>query len=215
MSVHSESGSPRTALNSLRRFLQQPAVQERCELCSAPLSAHHAHLLELTSRKIVCACDPCAILFDTEGAGKYRRTPRDIRSLADFHLTDEIWQALDLPINLAFFVYSTTAGRVLALYPSPGGATEALPPPDAWQMLVEDNPSLRSLIPDVEALLVNRLGSPHVYYRVGIDKCYELVGLVRTHWRGLSGGEAVWREVDRFFTALKERAQTAGGKPYA
>lgn len=215
MSAHSQGGSSRTALNSLRRFLQQPAVQERCELCSAPLAVQHAHLLDLTNRQLVCACDPCAILFDNQGAGKYRRTPRDTRALADFRLSDELWQAFDLPINLAFFLYSTAAGRVVAFYPSPGGATEALPPPDAWQMLVENNPHLEDLMPDVEALLVNRLSAPSTCYRVGIDKCYELIGLIRTHWRGLSGGKAVGREIDRFFTDLRERAQLAGGAPHA
>jgi Zn finger protein HypA/HybF involved in hydrogenase expression len=85
-----------TILNSLRRFLQRPTVRERCELCSAPLAAQHAHLLELTSRQLVCACDPCAILFDAQGAGKYRRAPGDIRVPVAFRLSHETWQALDL-----------------------------------------------------------------------------------------------------------------------
>lgn len=203
-----------SALASLRRFARPRPRRERCELCNAELAETHAHLVELSGRRLICACDACAILFDNQGAGKYRRVPSRVQFLADFHLPDIAWAALDLPINLAFFLHNTAAGRVIALYPSPGGATEALPPPDAWQMLVEDNPSLHNLIPDVEALLVNRLSSPHAYYRVGIDKCYELVGLIRAHWRGLSGGKDVWREIDHFFTALKERAQMAGGTPY-
>lgn len=215
MSGESPGASPRTALHSLRRFLQRPAIQERCELCSAPLTADHPHLVELSNRRLVCACDPCAILFDAQNAGKYRRAPRDIRFLADFRLADETWLSLDLPINLAFFLYSTSAQRILALYPSPGGATEALPPPDAWQMLVEDNPILQTMQPDVEALLVNRVRSPHDHYLVGIDKCYELVGLIRSHWRGLSGGTAVWKEIERFFAGLKGRAQRVGGTAHA
>lgn len=203
------------ALASLRRFARSRSRREPCELCEAELADTHAHLVELSSRKLICACDACAILFDNQGAGKYRRVPSRVRILADFRLPEEVWAALDLPINLAFFLNSTALGRVVALYPSPGGATEALPPPDAWQMLVEDNPSLANLIPDVEALLVNRLSSPSGYYRVGIDKCYELVGLIRTHWRGISGGKAVTREIDRFFTALQERAQPAGGNSHA
>jgi hypothetical protein len=122
-------------------------------------------------------------------------------------MTDVQWEGLQLPINLAFFLNSTSAGRVVALYPSPAGATEALPPLDAWQALVEDNPCLRELEPDVEALLVNRLGAVPAYYRVGVDVCYELVGLVRTHWRGLSGGTAVWTDIGRFFANLAERTQ--------
>lgn len=215
MSADSPDAPRLSALASVRRFARPRPQREHCELCNAELAETHAHLVELSSRRLFCACDACAILFDSQGAGKYRRVPHRVQLLADFRLPEVVWAALDLPINLAFFLYSTAARRILALYPSPGGTTEALTPPDAWQMLEEDNPSLCDLIPDVEALLVNRLRPPHLYYRVGIDKCYELVGLVRTHWRALSGGEAVWREIDRFFTALKERAQTAGGKPYA
>ena len=70
-------------------------------------------------------------------------------------------------------------------------------PLEAWQALVEDNPVLATFEPDVEALLVNRVGAARECYRVGIDECYKLVGLIRTHWRGLSGGTAVWEEIGR------------------
>jgi hypothetical protein len=64
---------------------------------------------------------------------------------------------------------------------------------------------------DVTALLVNRVGhargsAPAEYYLVPIDECYKLVGLIRTHWRGLSGGTEVWREITTFFTALKKKS---------
>ena len=58
---------------------------------------------------------------------------------------------------------------------------------------------------------MNRVGhargsSPAEYYLVPIDECYKLVGLIRSHWRGLSGGTEVWREIGAFFAALKKRA---------
>jgi hypothetical protein len=196
-------------LAALRRFAKPPPVRQRCELCCAELTAEHPHLVELASRRLVCACQACAILFDTEGAGKYRRVPSSVQFLGDFRLADAEWQSLGLPINLAFFLPSTMSGRIIALYPSPAGATEALVPLESWEMLVEDNSLLRDLRPDVEALLVNRLGERREHYRVGIDKCYELVGLIRTHWRGLSGGPAVWEAIDRFFAGLR------GGASYA
>lgn len=195
-----------SALSSLRRFAQPRPVRERCELCSAALAETHAHLVELAQRRLVCACDPCAILFSDPGAAKYRRVPRRTQLLAEFRLTDLAWEALQLPINLAFFLNSTTAGRVIALYPSPGGATEAVVDPRAWEALTEDNPVLREFESDVEALLVNRVGAVPECYRVGIDICYHLVGLIRMHWRGLSGGTKVWQEIDGFFRGLKERA---------
>ena len=199
-------------LAALRRFARPRPDRERCELCSADLAAEHAHLVEPAVRRLVCACDACAILFGHHGAGKYRRVPRRVDALADFRLTDVQWQGLGLPVNLAFFLHSTPSGRVVAVYPSPGGATEAGVDPDAWREVVEENPTLRDLEPDVEAVLVNRVGEAREHYRVGIDECYKLVGLVRTHWRGFSGG-AAWDEIGRFFAGLRERSRPAGGGP--
>lgn len=94
-----------------------------------------------------------------------------------------------------------------AMYPSPAGATESLLPLTAWSTLVADNPVLGQLESDVEALLVNRVGESREYFLAPIDACYELVGLIRMHWRGLSGGEAVWQEISRFFSRLKAQAR--------
>jgi Family of unknown function (DUF5947) len=57
----------------------------------------------------------------------------------------------------------------------------------------------------VEALLVNRVGDKRMYFIAPIDKCYELVGTIRAHWKGLSGGEEVWREIDGFFAQLTDQ----------
>jgi hypothetical protein len=207
MSTDSREANPAlAALSSLRRFARRRAAEELCELCAAPLGPEHAHLVELANRRLTCACDACAVLFTNPAAPKYRRVPRESRLLPDFRLSDEAWEGLHLPINLAFFLNSTAAGRVMALYPSPAGATESLVPLDAWQSLVEANPILREFEPDVEALLVNRVAAARDSYRTGIDQCYKLVGLIRTHWRGLSGGPAVWGEIAGFFAALKDRS---------
>jgi hypothetical protein len=194
-----------SALAALRKFARPRPSGERCELCAAPLPPEHAHLVEVASRRLACACDACAVLFTDRAAARYRRVPRRAAALPDFRLTDAAWQGLGLPINLAFFLHSTPAGRVVAFYPSPGGATEAPVAPEAWQALADDNPVLREFEPDVEALLVNRVGPARDCYRVGIDRCYKLVGLIRTNWRGFTGGQAVWDEVARFFAGLKER----------
>lgn len=207
MSTESGDGNPAlNALQSLRRFARPRAAEEQCELCGAALGPGHAHLVEPSNRRLVCACDACAILFPGGGAAKYRRVPRRVQRLPEFRLTDVAWEGLQLPINLAFFLNSSAVGRVVALYPSPAGATESLVSPEAWQALADENPVLRQFEPDVEALLVNRLGTACDCYRVGIDVCYHLVGLIRTHWRGLSGGPAVWDEIGRFFAGLRERS---------
>ena len=135
--------------------------------------------------------------------------PRDIQFLPEFRLTDVQWDELHLPISLAFFFHSSTAGRVVAAYPSPAGATESLLTLEAWHELEGENPILREMEPDVEALLVNRVGAAREHYRVPIDECYRLVGLIRTNWRGLSGGAEVWAEIQRFFTRLNDKSSPA------
>src|SRR5690348_6962995 len=103
MSADSPDSRRASALTALRRFAQPRPLRERCDLCSVELAETHAHLLELASRRLVCACDACAVLFDNQAAGKYRRVPRRFQLLADFRLAEEQWAALQLPIDLAFF----------------------------------------------------------------------------------------------------------------
>lgn len=203
---HGDAGPELPALASIRRFLRPRVVRERCTLCSAELADDHPHLLERASRRLACACDACALLFSGPDAARFRRVPRQVRALPDFRITDEAWEALQLPINLAYFVRRTPEGRVIALYPSPAGATESTVEGGAWEILEQENPALREFEPDVEGLLVNRVGESRAYYRVGIDECYRLVGLIRTRWRGLSGGAEVWGEIARFFAGLQERS---------
>ena len=73
------------------------------------------------------------------------------------------------------------------------------------------NPVLHRLQPDIEALLVNRVGHAHgmsraEYYIAPLDECYKLVGLIRMHWKGLSGGAEVWSELGKFFADLKSKS---------
>jgi hypothetical protein len=128
--------------------------------------------------------------------------------LSEFSLSDVEWESLALPINLAFFFYSTPQQKMNAMYPSPAGATESLLPLTAWKSLAERNPVLTTIEADVESLLVNRVGAKREYYIVPIDVCFELVGLIRTHWRGLSGGDEVWEEVQKFFAKLKANSRS-------
>jgi hypothetical protein len=206
MPVSDSAGDGLSALASLWRFARPRAVRERCELCDATLAAEHPHLVEPASRRLVCACDACAMLFGGQARARYRRVPRDVRYLADFRMSDATWEGFSIPIDLAFFLHCTPAGRVIALYPGPAGITEASVAEDAWQSLAADNPVLQDFEPDVEALLVNRVGTARDYYRVGIDECYRLTGLIRTGWRGLSGGADIWGEIGGFFARLKERS---------
>ncbi len=191
---------------ALRRFAKAPQqpVLERCELCNLVLPPIHRHLLDMETRQVACSCDPCALLFQNAVGAKFKLIPRDAQPLPDFHMTDAEWEGLSLPISLAFFFYDTPNEKMAAYYPSPAGATESLLPLTAWETLVVANPILRDMQPDVETLLVNRVNDTREYFIAPIDVCFELVGLIRIHWRGFSGGEDVWREINGFFARLKE-----------
>jgi hypothetical protein len=176
-------------LASLREFIAKAPERERCDLCQAVLGELHQHLIEPGSRHLLCACEPCAILFAATGETKYRRVPRDSYTWNDFALSDQGWNSLAVPIGLAFFYSSSVSREIYAVYPSPAGPTEATLDSDAWQEIVSDNPALAKLLPDVEALLVNRMNGAREYFRVPIDECFRLTGVVRKYWRGFSGGE--------------------------
>jgi hypothetical protein len=165
-----------------RSTVEREAALEHCELCGAPIAAEHRHVLELATRDVKCACRPCGLLF--ERADRLKLIPTDVRRIEDVDL--------GLPVEIVFCV--RVDGATKAFYPSPVGPTESL-------LTVEPDVELAD---DVEALLVNR-GRAWV---VGIDVCFELVGLIRTHWRGLTGGADVRRELDAFFTRLDSRSRT-------
>jgi Family of unknown function (DUF5947) len=203
----SAARTPHSAIALLRQFVRPRAVAaERCDLCGAGLPDEHQHLFEPPTRQLFCSCEACAILFSGQTETKYRRVPRRVRHLADFRLSDAQWESLLIPIGMAFFFHSSPAGKTLALYPSPAGATESLLDLSSWAAVVEENPPLREMEPDVEALLVNRVRGAEDYYLAPIDECYKLVGLIRAGWRGLSGGTEVWREIEEFFAALKAKS---------
>ena len=197
-----------------RSTREREEALERCDLCSAPIAPEHRHLLDVTSRELMCACQPCSVLFDRAAAGaggRHYRLVSDRRlRIEDFALDDVMWADLRLPVDMAFFFSSSEAGRVLAFYPSPMGATESLLGLEAWQALEAANPVLASLEPDVEALLVHRARGERRHYIVPISDCFELVGLIRTRWRGLTGGREVWEEIARFYDGLDRRARTTG-----
>ena len=208
------------AFGTLRQFTRVRSAAtrplEQCELCSAGLVHEHSHLVELSSRQILCACDACAMLFDGMEKSKYKRVSRRAQHLTDFEMMDGQWESLLIPINMAFFFISSIEGRVIALYPSPAGAVESLLPLEAWNEIAANNRPLSRLKPDVEALLVNRVGHAHgiasaEYYIAPIDECYKLVGLIRTNWKGLSGGADVWTEIARFFSDLRSKADVVSG----
>jgi hypothetical protein len=115
---------------------------------------------------------------------------------------------LGVPVGLAFFFRPSHDRRLIAVFPSPAGATEAELADSAEKALER---ATSDLADDVEALLVRRArnGSLSAFV-VPIDVCYELTALMRRHWRGIDGGLEGRDHVDAFFAQLAERAR--GGR---
>jgi hypothetical protein len=185
-----------STLASLRRMAQ---VVERCDLCRGALEDEHRHMLQLEERRILCVCEPCRALR----AGEAGLRPVGTRTLGleGFVLPDDVWASFQIPIGLAFFLHSSVTDSIVAMYPSPLGATESELRLDKWNRLVELNPVLRELEPDAEGLIVDR--RLNVAAIAPIDRCYELVGLVKRRWEGISGGDGVERAIAEFFVGLR------------
>ncbi len=181
---------------------------EHCELCARPIPQAHRHLLDLDSRDLLCVCTACRILFDSAAAGgrHYRLIPERRLRVADADLDDVRWEEFRIPVDVAFFTYSSAAGRVVAMYPGALGAAESALSLESWTDLVRANPVLGTVLPDVEALLVYRAQGARQHFIVPIDDCYRLVGTIRTRWKGFTGGKEVWREIAAFFEDLTARA---------
>jgi hypothetical protein len=194
--------------------------EERCGLCAHAIDdGRHEHLVDLDQRALLCACPTCATLFAHQQPGRaqrYRVVPTRVLVDPAFQLGDPQWTALAIPVRLAFIFYNSRLARWIALYPSPGGAAEAELPADALQDLAAATRLVGAIEPDVEALLVyGRRAAKLESFLVPIDACYRLVGEVRRHWQGFSGGDRVWQRIESFFADLRARAQlvSSGGAP--
>jgi hypothetical protein len=181
-----------------------PDPAEHCDLCGVDVPAEHRHLLHLEDRQILCSCESCFAL--RAGEAGFLPTGNRVVWLDDFTLPEETWASFRIPIGLAFFLDSSAAGAVSALYPSPAGATESELELGAWSQLAEANPVLETLAADVEALVVNRMADPPQFAIAPIDRCYALVGLVKLHWQGISGGTELGVAIEGFFDGIRRDA---------
>ena len=187
------TAAPRLARLAQRSAAEREQTLDRCELCGAPIDAAHRHLLEPGKRELLCTCRACALLFDR--GGRYLLVPERRTRLDGSVLSDLQWEELRLPVDIAFLLRALD-GRLQAFYPSPLGATESQLPLQTLDL---------ELAPEVEALLVNRARGAREHWIVPIDDCFRLVAIIRTQWRGLTGGKEVWAEIDRFFEGLGGR----------
>lgn len=205
-------------------------------MCAQPVPERHSHVVDLESRELLCTCRPCSFLFVSEGAagGRYQAVPERCLSFDGFTLDQARWDALRLPVGMAFFFRNSRLDRTTAFYPSPAGATESELTIEAWDDVLAGNPELRDAVPDVEAVLVvssgaevlapsgadsdpsgdgSGGGSGFECFLVPIDACYELVGHLRRSWRGFDGGQEARDRLERFFADLRARCRPASTSP--
>jgi hypothetical protein len=211
-------------LSSLRRITTTRPVAapgERCDMCAEPITDDHPHVVNLESRALMCTCRACYLLFtDQEAELRYRAVPDRYLSFPGFTIDARQWDELQIPVGLAFLFRNSVQGRTIGFYPSPAGATESELPLETWDRIVECNPGLGLLRPDVEALLVRQVdvgvegveggvGGRAVCNLVPIDACYELVGRLRLLWRGFDGGREVRDAMADFFAKVDARSRPA------
>ncbi len=206
------------AISTLRRISNaRPAAPpgERCEMCAEPIADGHQHVVDIATRSLMCTCRPCYLLFsDQQAALRYRSVPDRYLSFPDFRLDRADWDRLQIPVGLVFVFRNSTQDRLVAFYPSPAGATESELPLGSWDRVLAANPTLNTLLPDVEALLVRSTNPPLDGFRchlVPIDACYELVGTMRQTWRGFDGGQEARAAMAAFFDRVEARSTPARG----
>ncbi|GBE66528.1 hypothetical protein MFM001_29900 [Mycobacterium sp. MFM001] len=184
-----------------------PAAQ-RCEMCSEPIADAHQHVVNVAGRQLMCVCRGCYLLFtDSEAELRYRAVPDRYLAFPDFALDRRAWEALQIPVGLAFFFRNSALDRTVAFYPGPAGACESELDLGAWSAISTAEPRVGLLADDVEALLVRvpDEGQP-VCHLVPIDACYEFVGRLRKLWRGFDGGQEAREYIDEFFATLAARS---------
>jgi hypothetical protein len=208
--------TPPGRLGVLHKLANRPpprASGERCDMCAEPIAAAHQHVVNLETRTLMCGCRACYLLFTSREADlRYRAVPEDYYSFDDFTMGPAQWESLEIPVGLAFFFHNSVIGKTIAFYPGPAGVTESELSLDSWEVIVEANPRLRALGPDVEALLIRapeRGRTGFDCHLVPIDACYELAGRLRLVWRGFDGGQDAHAELDRFFDAVAARSRPA------
>lgn len=176
-------------------------------MCGVAVAVEHGHVADTQDHRLLCVCRPCYLLFSADGAGgaRFRGVGETIRVVDDLVLAETDWAALEIPVELAFFLSQGDPPTYAAFYPGPSGATESTLDLGAWQDVLAANPALAAAEADVEAVLLRHHDPGFSCYVTPVDVCYELVGIVRAQWVGLTGGADVWSRIDAFFDGLAQR----------
>ena len=209
--------SPYDVLARIRSDRRAPEqAGERCEMCAESIADEHQHVVNVAGRQLMCVCRACYLLFtDPDAELRYRAVPDRYLSFPDFALDRRAWDALQIPVGVAFFFTNSALDRTVAFYPGPAGATESELDMEIWDAISGADSRVGLLAEDVEALLVRvpetdgsqngEMPQPQTYL-VPIDACYEFVGRLRMMWRGFDGGQQAREFIDDFFARICGRA---------
>lgn len=183
---------------------------ESCDMCAEQIPDEHRHVVNAEGRQLMCVCRGCYLLFtDQHATLRYRAVPDRYLAFPDFALDRRRWEALQIPVAVAFFFHNSHLDRTVAFYPGPAGATESELGLESWNDLRAADPRVDTLADDTEALLVrvpdNENAAP-VCHLLPIDTCYEFVGRLRMLWRGFDGGQDASRYMSEFFETVAERS---------
>ena len=212
MTLSSRPGNWVAAVHRIRARASARGGCRNCELCAGPLPSQHAHLAEPARQRLLCVCRSCAMLLGNRADGKYRLVPETPQMLKNFRLSDAGWELAGHSGRTCFLLLQHRPGTRRSVLSRPGWPHQSLLDLGAWTVLAACNPVLTEMEPDVEALLVNRMNGARDYYRMPIDRCYALVGLIRSHWRGVSGGGEARSAIDSFFASLGASNGNGGGR---
>ena len=128
-------------------------------MCSEAIADEHQHVVNVAGRQLMCVCRGCYLLFtDSHAELRYRSVPDRYLSFPDFALDRRTWEALQIPVGLAFFFRNSALDRTVAFYPGPAGATESELDLEAWTGDQRCRTRVGLLADDVEALLVAGAG---------------------------------------------------------
>ncbi|OBJ80619.1 hypothetical protein A9W97_27440 [Mycobacterium gordonae] len=201
--------SPYDVLTRISSRQPPKPAGERCEMCAESIADEHQHVVNVAGRQLMCVCRGCYLLFtDPHAELRYRAVPDRYLAFTDFALDRRAWEAMQIPVGVAFFFTNSALGRTVAFYPGPAGACESELDLDMWNSIRAADRRADLLADDVEALLVRvpETGSPQTFL-VPIDACYEFVGRLRTLWHGFDGGQEAREFIDEFFARIAARAR--------
>jgi Fe-S cluster biogenesis protein NfuA len=138
----------------LRRPRDAPRRRSAAICASRRSRGEHPHLVDCRSRRLLCACAPCALLFDhaARSRGRFKRVPTERRRLRDLRLGADFWERLQIPVRLAFFFENSDVqqGRRVLSRARPAPPSRCCRSTRGARS-VAANPALGTLEADVEA----------------------------------------------------------------